>query len=252
MVYYIPNAIPNACILSVCTFGPKTSIVSFKYNCAIIGFVQAKKDYKVKMLLYFDYQTQRDGSRIYGLFKDADESNPEQYHYTLRMKATHMWTCGLSFSLFGSDGGLTDSEMSNLLNNPSITGRHEMVTVTELSDVYSDDGSVMISIEVSGGVADGEIVEWTWNYPYFTLTPGQSKGFYYAAEKQLKGDGSRVYSLVREYDDVDAWAHYYSIMVESDGVTKIATYTFKSNMLTLGECRNPHNTFYDSMIQDDF
>ena len=75
------------------------------------------------MLLYFDYQTQHDGSRIYGLFKDADESNTEQYHYLLRMKATNMWTCGLSFSLFGSDGALmTDSEMSNLLINPSITG----------------------------------------------------------------------------------------------------------------------------------
>ena len=52
-----------------------------------------------------------------------------------------------------------------------------MVTVTELRDVYSDDGSVMISIEVSGGVAEGERVEWTWSYPYFTLLPGQSKGF---------------------------------------------------------------------------
>ena len=84
----------------------------------IIEFVRAKKDYKVRMLLYFDYQTQRDGSRIYGLLKEPDNSNPEQYHCTLRMKATHMWTCWLSFSLFGSDGGLTDSEMSN----PSITG----------------------------------------------------------------------------------------------------------------------------------
>ena len=59
-----------------------------------------------------------------------------------------------------------------------------MVTVTELSDIYSDDGSIMISIEVSGGVAEEEIVEWTQNYPYFALTPGQSKGFYHAAEKQ--------------------------------------------------------------------
>ena len=74
------------------------------------------------MRLYFDYQTQHDGSRIYGLFKDADESNTEQYHYLLRMKATNMWTCGLLFSFFGSDGGLTDSEMSNLLNNPTTTG----------------------------------------------------------------------------------------------------------------------------------
>ena len=89
----------------------------------IIEFVQAKEDYKVRMLLYFDYQTQRDGSRIYGLLKEPGNSNPEQYQYTLRMKATHMWTCGLSFSLFGSDGVLmTDSEMSNLLINPSITG----------------------------------------------------------------------------------------------------------------------------------
>ena len=60
-----------------------------------------------------------------------------------------------------------------------------MVTVTELRDVYSDDGSVMISIEVSGGVAEGERVEWTWSYPYFTLLPGQSKGSYHAAEKQV-------------------------------------------------------------------
>ena len=82
----------------------------------IIEFVQAKKDYKVRMLLYFDYQMQRDGSRIYGLLKEPGNSNPEQYQYTLRMKATHMWTCGLLFSFFGSDGvgGLTDTEMSRL------------------------------------------------------------------------------------------------------------------------------------------
>ena len=49
-----------------------------------------------------------------------------------------------------------------------------------------------------------------------------------------------------EYDAVGTSAHYYSIMVNSDGVKKIATYTFKSNMLALGECRNPQNTFYDS------
>ena len=90
----------------------------------IIEFVQAKKDYNVWMLLYFYYQTQRDGSRIYGLFKEADAANPEQYQYTLRLKATNMWTCGLLFSFFGSDGvgGLTDSEMSNLLNNLTPTG----------------------------------------------------------------------------------------------------------------------------------
>ena len=67
-----------------------------------------------------------------------------------------------------------------------VSGNDDRVmTVTELVDVYSDDGSVMISIEVSGGVAEGEMVKWTWNYPYFTLMPGQSKGFYHATEKQV-------------------------------------------------------------------
>ena len=52
--------------------------------------MQVMKDYKVKRLLYFDYQTQRNGSKIYGLFEYADNSNLEQYHYTLRLKATNM------------------------------------------------------------------------------------------------------------------------------------------------------------------
>ena len=75
----------------------------------------------------------------------------------------------------------------------------DMVTVTELSDVYSDDGSVMISIEVSGGVAEGEIVEWTWIYPYFSLTSGQCKGFYHAAEKQVTyyRDGSTFHQTLK-------------------------------------------------------
>ena len=66
-----------------------------------------------------------------------------------------------------------------------LSGNVEFVTVKGLKDVYSDDGSVTISFEVSGGVAEGERVEWTWSDPYITLTPGQSDGSYHATDKQV-------------------------------------------------------------------
>lgn len=66
-----------------------------------------------------------------------------------------------------------------------LSGNVEFVTVKGLKDVYSDDGSVTISFQVSGGEAEGERVEWTWNDPYITLTPGQSEGSYHATDKQV-------------------------------------------------------------------
>jgi len=186
-----------------------------------------------KYLSNLCYQIQDDGSRIYGLYKDADGTIPEQYQYTFSVKASNIWSSELLTVFYGESayGGVTDGVTDNP-TNPPVTDNVEFVTVKGLNDVYSDDGSVTISFQVSGGVAEGESVEWTWSDPYITLTPGQSEGSYHATDKQVRDDGSRIYSLQIESSAVDTSAHYYSFSVESDDSTSVGTYTFKSTYLS--------------------
>ena len=69
------------------------------------------------------YQIQDDGSRIYGLYKDADGTIPEQYEYKFSVEAAGIWSSELLTVFYGesTDGGVTDSVTDNP-TYPPVTG----------------------------------------------------------------------------------------------------------------------------------
>ena len=76
-----------------------------------------------RCLFHLCYQIQDDGSRIYGLYKDADGTIPEQYQYTFSVEAAGIWSSELLTVFYGESayGGVTDGVTDNP-TNPPVTG----------------------------------------------------------------------------------------------------------------------------------
>lgn len=52
-----------------------------------------------------------------------------------------------------------------------------------LENEYRQDGSVLIQKNLTGGVPEEDKVQWIWEYPSFTISPGEKSGDFSALQK---------------------------------------------------------------------